>query len=482
MTQPPTLTSDDALHSQHLEKAVPESLALAIVWSPGESGRVGEVCIVPPTGENTAFFLGRGPAASSDPGPRLDFARNRAGIVEPRPPLASPKISRIQLRIESDGVESLSVESLGRCPLVHNGRAVESAVVVPGDTLALGRELLLLCLRRGAWVHSMDGESLHAPFGGADRHGLVGESPAAWDLRRRIAFIAPRSDHVLIVGESGTGKELVAQAIHAGSSRKQAAFVARNAATFPDGLVDAELFGHARNYPNAGMPERQGLVGEAAGATLFLDEIAELSQAMQTHLLRVLDGGEYQQLGDSKLRVSDFRLIAATNSPGRLREDFAARLKLSLETPTLNERPEDVPLLAVHLLRRIAASNPDVGKRLFPGGNLEAEPSIAIGFIDSLVRRQYRTNVRELEALLWEALREGPERTLDVPQPARSQESARPSRPARSKPPSAGGLEEALIENDWNLEQTWRALGLSSRHALARLMAKHGLRRPKSQE
>ena len=482
MTQPPTLTSEDASPSQRLEKWVPESLALAIVWSPGETGRVGEVCIVPPAGGDTGFFLGRGPAASSDPGPRLDFARNRAGIVEPRPPLASPKISRIQLRIESNGIESLSVERLGRCPLAHNGRAVEAAVMVPGDTLALGRELLLLCLRRGAWVHSLDSEVLLVPFGREDRHGLVGESPAAWELRRRIAFIAPRSDHVLIFGESGTGKELVARAIHAGSSRRQAAFVARNAATFPEGLVDAELFGHARNYPNAGMPERQGLVGEAAGATLFLDEIAELSEAMQTHLLRVLDRGEYQQLGESKLRVSDFRLIAATNGPSRLREDFAARLKLSLETPTLNERPEDVPLLVVHLLRRIAASNPDVRTRLFPGGDLDAEPSVATGFIDSLVRRRYRTNVRELEALLWEALREGPERTLDVPQAARLPVSARPSKPPRSKLPSASTLEGALLDNDWNLEQTWRALGLSSRHALARLMAKHGLRRPKSHE
>jgi DNA-binding NtrC family response regulator len=479
MNQPPTQTSDETAPSHALEKWAPESLAMAIAWSPAEPGRVGEVCVVPPGSREPGFLLGRGPAADSDPAPRLDFARNRAGIVEPRPPLASPKISRIQLQIQSNGLESLSVRRVGRCPLIHNGRDVESATVVPGDTIGLGRQLLLLCIRRRAWVHSLDGDALQMPFGAADRYGYVGESPAAWELRRRVAFVAPRADHVLIVGESGTGKELVAHAIHADSSRKHATFVARNAATFPEGLVDAELFGHARNYPNAGMPERQGLVGEAAGATLFLDEIGELSSTMQTHLLRVLDRGEYQRLGDSKLLVSDFRLIAATNDPTRLRHDFAARLKLSIEMPTLNERLEDVPLLVVHSLRKIAASNPDLRTRLFSDGDLSVEPSVAIAFIDALVRRSYRTNVRELEALLWEALREGPDRMLDMPGATRSDAPARPSKPPRAKAPSAASVEAALLENDWNLEQTWRALGLSSRHTLARLMSKHGLRRPR---
>jgi DNA-binding NtrC family response regulator len=147
--------------------------------------------------------------------------------------------------------------------------------------------------------------------------------------------------------------------------------------------------------------------------------------------------------------------------------------------PTLNERLEDVPLLAVHLLKKIAESNADLRSRLFSGGDFGVEPNVAIGFIDSLVRRSYRTNVRELEALLWEALREGPDRMLDTPRATRSDAPARPSKPARAKAPSGAVVEAALLENDWNLEQTWRALGLSSRHTLARLMTKHGLRRPR---
>src|SRR6185436_8690780 len=141
----------------------------------------------------------------------------------------------------------------------------------------------LFCVRRRAWVHSLGSRAPSMPFGTADPHGMVGESPVAWEFRRQIAFVAPRPDHVLIVGESGTGKELAARAVHALSPRNASAFVARNAATFPEGLVDAELFGHAKNYPNAGMPERPGLIAGAASATLFLDEIAELSPTLQTH-------------------------------------------------------------------------------------------------------------------------------------------------------------------------------------------------------
>src|SRR5262249_13648433 len=153
-------------------------------------------------------------------------------------------------------------------------------------------QMVLLCVRRPAWITGTP-TVREFSFGDVDEHGLVGESPAIWELRARIAFIGPRPGHVFIHGESGAGKELVARAIHASSPRAVRPLVARNAATIPEGLIDAELFGNLRNYPHAGMAERPGLIGEADGGTLFLDELAELPVPLQAHLLRVLDGGEY---------------------------------------------------------------------------------------------------------------------------------------------------------------------------------------------
>src|SRR5262249_4513267 len=151
-------------------------------------------------------------------------------------------------------------------------------------------------------------------FGAPDPHGILGESPAAWALREHLSLAAHSGQHILLLGQSGTGKELAARAIHALSPRRDKPFIARNAATFPEGLVDAELFGTAKGYPNAGSPERPGLIAEADGGTLFLDEIGELPAHLSSHLLRVLDrGGEYQRLGESRVRRSDLRVVAATN-------------------------------------------------------------------------------------------------------------------------------------------------------------------------
>ncbi len=295
MTEPATLTGDDSA-GPGAGGAGPELLGLAIAWSPNEPGRTGEVCAVPST-PGAAFVLGRGASSPADDALRLDFLRERGQALDPRPPLASRRISREQLRIRAHGTQSLTVENVGRCLLFHNGTRSDSASVEPGDTLQLGQELLLVCVRRPAWMRSSYAARAPMPFGQPDAHGIVGESPSIWELRRQIAFVAQRAEHLLIIGDSGTGKELVARAVHALSPRSRGALVARNAATFPEGLVDAELFGHARNYPNAGMPERPGVVGEAAEGTLFLDELAELPPALQTHLLRVLDSGEYHPTG-----------------------------------------------------------------------------------------------------------------------------------------------------------------------------------------
>ncbi|HVW27579.1 MAG TPA: sigma 54-interacting transcriptional regulator [Polyangiaceae bacterium] len=479
-----TLTEEDGrTGSEASAPATPDALVLAIVWYESEPWRVGEVCVVPVSGPGVVFTLGRGATPSEGRERRLEFVRNRAGVFEPQPPLSAPKLSRVQLRVEAKGAELLEVCNVGRSRLKHDGNLVQSAQVRPGSTLQIGRELLLLCVRRSAWVRAIGAQALATPFGRPDGNGLVGESEAMWELRRQIAFIAPRNEHVLIVGDSGTGKELAARGLHAASARADAPFVSRNAATFPETLIDAELFGHARNYPNMGMAERAGLVAQAHGGTLFLDELGELPQALQTHLLRLLDDGEYQRLGESTTRHANFRLVGATNRPERLRGDLAARFKLSLEMPGLERRREDIPLLVAHLLRCIARANEDVERRVFASTGSDGTPRVAIDFVDHLVRRNYTGHVRELESLLWDALARGPEDVLGRP-------PASPDAPAPKEAPavphvdpktlSADVIRSALAENGGSVERAFRALGLSSRHVLFRMMIKHGIERSSS--
>jgi DNA-binding NtrC family response regulator len=415
-------------------------------------------------------FFGRDPES-------LRLVRQLPGRNFERPALDTPYLSRRQLEISADG-GGISVKHLGRRPLLISGTPVDEARVMPGDQLLIEGVIgFFVALRPGHLpAHTSDRFSRHR-FGQADTVGLVGESPAMWELRERIAFAGPRGAHVLILGESGTGKELAAQAIHALSPRAGRKLVARNAATIPDSLIDAELFGNLANYPNAGMPERRGLVGEADGSTLFLDEIGELPVSAQAHLLRVLDeGGEYHRLGESKLRRADFRLIGATNRPPeQLKQDLLARLALRLEIPSLNRRKEDVPLLATHLLQRLARRDPELGQRFFASWDgRNGVPRITAELALALVEHEYSTHVRELEAALWESLSESRGNALTSPP-----ESAAPARPTAAPPPAdpreidKETLIRVLNENGWVRDRAWRALGLSSRFALRRLMKKY---------
>jgi DNA-binding NtrC family response regulator len=290
---------------------------------------------------------------------------------------------------------------------------------------------------------------------------------------------------VLLLGASGTGKELAARALHRLSAAGARKLVARNAATIPDGIADAELFGNARNYPNPGMPQRHGLVGEADGSTLFLDEFAELSAAVQARLLRVLDEGEYQPLGEPSARRSTFRLVAATNRPESvLKPDLAARLRFRIELPDLGARREDIPLLVRHLLAR-ASSQAGTSIRDDEDSTLSCE------LIAESLQRSYATNVRELESWLAEKISVAPGEGPILGRAAGAQRSPSastlpPEAVPRREPSSPGAdpegaelgaaeIQAMLDRHNGVIETTWRALGLKNRHALARLIAKHGL-------
>jgi len=437
---------------------------------------VGAFIAVPRSPSSKPYILGRGVARSSDEGVRLSVAFQRAGENFRLPPFENASLSRVQLEI-SQAPGGFRLRNIGKCELTVNGESTDNGVARLGDIIEIGRQLVLLCSERFETTPDPSWRALHAP-GDPDEDGIVGESPAAWQLRREIGFVAKRQGHVLILGASGTGKELVAAAIHR-LSRAGKPWIARNAATFPETLIDAELFGNARAYPNPGILERKGLVGAADHGSLFLDEFAELPLEAQTHLLRVLDAGEYQRLGEATFRHSNFRLIAATNRPvTELRADVLARFAFRIQIPDLSARPEDVPLLARHWLRNLAQTDTTLTERFL---TKEGEPQLSSEFVTSLVARPLPGNVRELRNVLWEAIRTSESGILRLA-PFSRPTSAPTSQSDLGENLSAAQLQATLEANGGSLEKTWRVLGLRNRFALMRLMKKNAVqisRQPK---
>jgi DNA-binding NtrC family response regulator len=468
----PSVTDDFELPWRR-RSSTPPSLALhlVIVWSLEEPERVGEVAEVV---EGASFGRGEPEAGESA---RLQFGATRAAAGPPHW-LEASRLARQQLRFREVSEDSALVESLGRCPLAVNGSPVVSARIKPGDVVTLRNAIVLLVTKRAAETAVLRHASNEFPFGAVDAHGFVGESAASWRLRESLAFAARSREHVLLLGESGSGKELSARAIHSLSSRAARTMVSRNAATLPEALVDAELFGNAKNYPNPGMAERAGLLGEAHASTLFLDEIGELSATAQAHLLRVMDQGDYQRLGEATQRRSDFRLIAATNrDPSALKHDFAARFPLRVRLPGLNERLEDVPLLLRRILFGLCAASEGLVDRFFERRQGQvAEPRVEPELVEWLLRHHYTTHVRELERLLWIAISTSPDDFIAAT-PEFLREVAQ--NPELEVPePDRAAVEQALTSARGNVTKAARLLGLRNRYVLYRLMKKVGLESP----
>lgn len=195
---------------------------------------------------------------------------------------------------------------------------------------------------------------------------LIGDAPAIRELARMIRLVAPRSATVLIEGETGTGKELVAKAVHRLSERAGKPFVVLNCAAIPEHLLEAELFGHTRGAFTGAVTSRTGRIEAAHGGTLFLDEIGEMPLALQAKMLRFLETGEIQKIGENEMSRVDVRIVAATHQPleqrssdGLFRLDLYHRLAVfPVEIPALRERAADLPMLIAHLLRRLGERMP----------------------------------------------------------------------------------------------------------------------------
>lgn len=231
-------------------------------------------------------------------------------------------------------------------------------------------------------------------------NGIIGKSSALREILRQIVLVAPIDTSVLITGESGTGKELIAREIHARSKRARHPMIKINCAAIPKDLFESEFFGHARGAFTGAHKDREGFFQIADRGTLFLDEVSEIPLELQGKLLRVLQEGEYQRVGEEKVRKVDVRIISATNrdlgrevTAGRFREDLYYRINVyPFHLPPLRDRKEDIPLLVNHFLALIS-------RRLN-----RSRPRLTQADIEFLTQYDWPGNIRELQNIIERAV------------------------------------------------------------------------------
>jgi DNA-binding NtrC family response regulator len=229
-----------------------------------------------------------------------------------------------------------------------------------------------------------------------NRFGIIGTAPALDRAIDTAWRVASTDLTVLITGESGTGKEVFSKLIHSFSTRKHGSFIAVNCGAIPEGTIDSELFGHEKGSFTGANEARKGYFEVANGGTIFLDEVAELPLQTQVRLLRVLESGEFIKVGASKVLKTDVRIVAATNvnipeaiSKGRFREDLFHRLAVILiHVPALNDRRDDIPLLAENFMTLICSEHGTARK------SFSDEALLALQKID------WTGNIRELRNIV----------------------------------------------------------------------------------
>ena len=306
---------------------------------------------------------------------------------------------------------------------------------------------------------------------------LVGRDPRMIDIYKMIGSLAANRAPVLIRGETGTGKEVIARAIHFNSADAQEPFIAVNCTALTETLLESELFGHVRGAFTGAVADHKGRFELAGAGTIFLDEIGDVSPSFQAKLLRVLESHEFFPVGGERSRRTDARVIAATNrlieeriESGEFRQDLYFRLKVvEIWVPPLRERRDDIPLLAEHLLTRIAD---DMHKEMH---------LIADDALNALAEYDWPGNVRELENTLTRAavIARGPAITLEhLSLGSSSGASASAAEPVADNETldvaERVHVQRVLARTGGNKRQAARILGIS-RPRLDRLIAKHRL-------
>ena len=329
----------------------------------------------------------------------------------------------------------------------------------PGTTIAVGQSTLRFELGKG---------SIDIDLSKSERfHDLVGKGVRMREIFATLEKVAPTELTVLVRGETGTGKELVARAVHKSSRRKAGPLVVQDCSAIPKDLIESTLFGHERGSFTGATDRHRGSFEQADGGTIFLDEIGELDLALQPKLLRVLENREIKRVGGDRAIPVNVRVVAATNrdlrqmvNEGTFREDLYYRLGVvTVELPSLRERPEDVPALVEHFAADFAA-------RRWPGEHRKL--AIAKDAMERLCAYAWPGNVRELKNTIERgaSLADGPELTV------------RDLLPSSQKTPPVrlpGGDPEQFVESGTPFKEAkQRVLDVFEAAYLKALLDKHG--------
>ncbi|TWT50877.1 Formate hydrogenlyase transcriptional activator [Rubripirellula amarantea] len=338
-----------------------------------------------------------------------------------------------------DWVQEEGIRGFGGQPLVHRGKTLGVLGVFSrttiGDTCLewlrmISDHVALAIANTQAWEQietlrerlELENDYLQQEVRGESFGEMVGRSAALQTVSQQISLVAPTDSTVLVMGESGTGKELVAREIHARSTRHQRPLIKVNCAAIPRELYESEFFGHSKGSFTGALRDRIGRFELADGGTLFLDEIGEIPLDLQSKLLRVLQEGELERVGEEKTRKVDVRIIAATNrdlraesEAGAFRLDLYYRLSVfPIELPPLRKRTEDIVLLADHILQSLARR---FGKQ---------PPRLTQANVAELERYDWPGNIRELQHVLERAIISSPpgKLRLDIHRTRPSQDRA----------------------------------------------------------
>lgn len=292
-----------------------------------------------------------------------------------------------------------------------------------------------------------ENEYLREEVGQTSFGELVGSSAALQTIVQQIDLVAPTDSSVLILGESGTGKELVARELHRRSDRADRPLIKVNCAAIPRELYESEFFGHAKGSFTGALRDRAGRFELADGGTIFLDEIGEIPLDLQAKLLRVLQEGELERIGEERTRKVDIRVIAATNrnlkeesNAGKFRQDLYYRLSVfPIELAPLRERPEDIPLLARHFLDIFARKFGRKGYRL------------TLANVQSLQKYNWPGNIRELQHVLERAAIISQDGRLDIRLSDRETHANNPHEKGATKIDSES--EDAKVLNESEMQE-----------------------------